>query len=119
MHQTFEFTKLVHGEQKKETVMMVYPQTVDIAQVMHTLGLAYCMNPEGTRRCPDELTFAQFMDRITPEMLERRSVRIDERIRLRRIREAAERFAGRLEWQRTNQHPVIFTRERASGKIEA
>lgn len=151
MHQTFEFTKFVHGEQKKETVMMLYPKTVDIAQIMHTLGLAYCISPEGTRKCPDELTFAQFMERITPEILahhqiqlvwpsrdviqmdeqppivssyelqERRSVRLDERIRLGRMRDAAERFARRLERQRANGHPAISTWEtdRISGTAVA
>lgn len=151
MHQTFEYTKLVHGEQQKETVMMFYPKTVDIAQVMHTLGLAYCMSPEGTRKCPDELTFAQFMERIKPEILarhqiqliwpnrdaiqmdeqppivsryelqERRSVRIDERIRLGRMRDAAERFVRRLERQRANGHPAISTWEtdRISGTAVA
>ena len=145
MHQTFEYTKLVHGEQKKETVMMFYPKTVDIAQVMHTLGLAYCMSLEGTRKCPNELTFAQFMERIKPEMLERhqiqliwpsrdaiqmdeqppvvssyelqerRLVRTDERIWQGRMRNAAERFARRLERQRAIGHPAISTWE--TGRI--
>lgn len=139
MYQTFEFTRNVQGEQKKETVMMVYPKTVDIAQVMHELGLAYCMSPEGARNCPDELTFAQFMEQITPEMLERHQIRLlwpcknviqmdeqppiisryelqerrlarsDEWTRMRKMRDIAKRFARRLETQRANGHPVIST----------
>ena len=135
----FSFPRTVNGETKQDLVMLSYPKGTDIELMLHKLALAYCMNQNKGKIPSDDLTFAQFMDVITPEMLAPYGITvlwpnelaipmdgarpIIGRYELETYRDAinygysktkevcyiAERIAKRLETQRRQGHPAIST----------
>ena len=131
--------------EQRETVMLVCPGDKNPYHALHRLGVEYAMSPEGAKVRSTGLTFGELFAHLTPEMLapygieimwpEREAVKLDdqrqivscyeiwshyeargrERDRECKAREAAERYARRLERLKADGHPVICTWD--SGRI--
>ena len=71
MRRVYEFTRALNGETRLEIVMLLSPKECDIDQILHRVGLEFCISPQGRRLCKgaSELTFEELMSNLTPEML--------------------------------------------------
>lgn len=72
MFHTYEINRMVNGVPTPDIVMLVHPDTCDLPQALHDLGMKYCMTKQGQQLCRDEggLTLERLLDYATPEMLE-------------------------------------------------
>lgn len=141
MTRVYEYTRNLNGEARLEIVMLASKNECDFDEILHRVGLEFCLSLRGRHlhKKMSGLTFGEFMDFLTPEMLNPYGVVMyrlrdgaqqmdgaapvvshcemelfqklcDDHIReLRGIREYGERIAKRLEAQRRNGHPAIST----------
>ena len=141
MKRVYEYTRNLNGEARLEIVMLLSKDECDFDEILHRVGLEFCLSLRGKhlQKNKSGMTFGEFMDYLTPEMLEPYGVVMyrlrdgaqqmdgaaplvshcemelfqklcDDHIReLRGIREYGERIAKRLETQRTHGHPAIST----------
>lgn len=141
MKRVYEYTRNLNGEARLEIVMLLSKDECDFDEILHRVGLEFCLSLRGKHlhKKMSGLTFGEFMDYLTPEMLEPYGVVMyrlrdgaqqmdgaapvvshcemelfqklcDDHIReLRGIREYGERIAKCLEFQRTHGHPAIST----------
>ena len=141
MKRVYKYTRNLNGESRLEIVMLLSKDECDFKEILHRVGLEFCLSLRGRHlhKKMSWMTFGEFMDFLTPEMLKSYGVSMyrlrdgaqqmddaapvvshcemelfqklcDDHIReLRGIREYGERIAKCLEFQRTHGHPAIST----------
>ena len=141
MKRVYKYTRNLNGESRLEIVMLLSKDECDFKEILHRVGLEFCLSLRGRHlhKKMSWMTFGEFMDFLTPEMLKPCGVTMyrlrdgaqqmddvapvgshcemelfqklyDDHVReLRGIREYGERIAKRLEIQRTQGHPAIST----------
>lgn len=139
MYRTYQFTRMVKGKPKQDLVMIFTPKNTDLDEVLHKIGLDYCMAQTGKKEFPDGLSLPQLIEHIKPEILASYgmtmvwpndiAIQADNAApiispyeldayresvnkgycQVKNVCRAAERIARRLEFQRTHDHPAIST----------
>ena len=99
MKQVYEFTRELDGEPRLEVVMLLSPNECDFDEVLHRVGMDFCMSPRGRKLHggATDLTFGELMGSLTPEMLKPYGVT------MYRLRDGAKQMDGAA--------PVVSARE--------
>lgn len=68
---TYEYIRQLNGEPRLEIVTLSSKGERDFDEVLHRVGLEFCMSPQGRKLCKNisGLSLEQLLDIITPEML--------------------------------------------------
>lgn len=69
MYQIFNVATNVNGEQRREKVMVTYPDNTDMLEVFHKLGMEYALGPDGRKYSDTGLNFNEFLKHLNPEAL--------------------------------------------------
>ena len=72
MRKAYHYTRQVNGEPKSEIVILSSKDERDYDEILHRVGLEFCMSAQGRKLYKDipGLSFNRLMDILTPEMLE-------------------------------------------------